>query len=578
MTSWRTKMTAIAAAALAVGAGLALSAPNAWADGSIDTYTVTGQVAQDGTLQLSTAIAFTGGTAPAQFVQKLALTSDGDDYTYFQFTIGNVTATGADGTDLKPTVTTAGNIETITVDTSQLGNAPLTIGYTVAGAATSAGVTSDGTTITSVKWPVLQGLTMPVGVASGTIGVPILGGTGSILSIDCQSGAPTGLGPCQMWSGGTHDSWNPTFQDQQVAAGSQVVLSFTAPTTMIAVNQDVKDYWTLDRAFSTSTGPLLAAILVAIVGAAALFLVWRLVARDVTSSKDPTIVASFVPSGKGTVEFDIADHIRPGHVGTVVDERVDPIDITATLLDLAVRGHLQIIELAPEKAISPTDWTFKRLESDDVMRPFETTLVDAIAPADGPAAVVSKIGQPVEKVIAQVQDDLYEEVVDRGWFAHRPDQVRHAFDRVGWVALAATIVALVLLVAFTHLGLLGLALVALAIAFIALGQTMPRRTQSGVDLLHGLHALSMSLQTQPVNQIPQETAYTEISKILPYAVVLGGRDRWLQALADADDDPGVPDPDDLGWYSAPPTWNLEDLPISLDAFIASVSGRLVGRA
>jgi len=552
--------------------------PSAWADSSIDTYTVSGQVAQDGSLQLSTEIAFTGGAAPTQFVQKLALTSDGADYTYYQFAISNVTATGAAGADLKPTVTTSGNVETITVDTSQLGNTPLTIAYNVTGAATSAGVTSNGTTITSVRWPVLQGLTMPVATASGTINVPVLGGSGSILSVDCQSGSPSGLQPCQMWGGGTHDSWNPTFQDAQIAAGSQVVMAFTAPTTMIAVNQDVKAHWTLDRAFSTATGPLLTALLVLVLGAAALLLVRRRLGRDISSVKDPIIVASFVPSGKGTVEFDIADHIRPGHVGTVVDERVDPVDITATLIDLAVRGHLQIIELAPEKAISPSDWTFKRLESNDEMRPFEKTLVDAIAPADGPAAVVSKIGQPVEKIITQVQDDLYQEVVDRGWFSHRPDQIRHAFDRIGWVVLGVALVALVLLVAFTQYGLLGLALVALAVGFMALGQSMPRRTQSGIDLVHGLHALSMSLQTQPVSQIPKETAYTEISKILPYAVVLGGRDRWLQALADADDDPDVPDPDDLGWYSAPATWNMSDLPVSLDAFITSVSGRLVGRA
>jgi len=317
---------------------------------------------------------------------------------------------------------------------------------------------------------------------------------------------------------------------------------------------------------------------VAIVGALVLFLMWRRFGRNVSMSKDPIVVASFVPSGKGTVEFDIADNVRPGHVGTVVDERVDPVDITATLLDLAVRGHVQIIELPPAKDISPTDWTFKRLESTDPMRPFESRLLDAIAPADGPAAVVSKIGEPVEKIITDVQDDLYQEVVDKGWFSHRPDQVRHAFDRVGWVLLGAALVALVLLIAFTGYGLLGLVLVALAVGFLALGQTMPRRTQSGIDVVHGLHALSMSLQTQPVTQIPKDTAYTQISKILPYAVVLGGRDRWLKALVDADDDPDVPDPDDLGWYSAPPNWNLSDLPASLDAFIVAVSGRLIGRA
>lgn len=577
------RLVAVAAtAALTIGAGLFASAPRAWADSDIDTFTVTGQMATDdagkadGSIKISTEIAFSGA-APNQFVQRLLTTQKGDDYTYYNFTITDVTAT-ANGTDLKPVVTTSGDVQVITVDTSQLGTTPLTIGYTVTGASTSGGVASDGTAITSVAWPVLQGLAMPVATASGTINVPVIGASGSILSVDCKSGSPAGLEPCQMWGGGTHDSWNPSFQDANIAAGSQVVLSFTAPSTMIPVDQDVRDRWTLDRAFSTTTGPLVTALLVLIVGAGLLLLLWRLRARNIATSKDPTIVASFVPTGKGTVEFEVADNIRPGHVGTVVDEHVDPIDITATLLDLAARGHVQIVELSPDKPGHPLDWTFRRLESADGLRPFEQTLLDAIAPADGDPAVVSSIGGPVEKVIAQVQDDLYEEVVDRGWFSRRPDQTRHLFDRVGWIGLGVAVVALVLLVIFTHLGLLGLALVALAVGFIAVAQAMPRRTPAGVDLLHGLHALSMTLQTEPVNQIPKQTAYAQISSILPYAVVLGGRDRWLQALVAADADPTVPSPDELPWYEGTANWTMSDLPVSLDAFIANISGRLVGRA
>ena len=127
-----------------------------------------------------------------------------------------------------------------------------------------------------------------------------------------------------------------------------------------------------------------------------------------------------------------------------------------------------------------------------------------------------------------------------------------------------------------RLGLI-LLLVALAVGLLALAADMPRRTSAGVDLLHGLHILSMVLQTQPTDQIPKDKGYAEISKILPYAVVLGGRARWVQALADADDDPGVPDPEDLNWYHAPGDWNLEDLPVCLDAFITHMSGSLVSR-
>ena len=52
--------------------------------------------------------------------------------------------------------------------------------------------------------------------------------------------------------------------------------------------------------------------------------------------------------------------VRPGEIGTLVDERVDPIDVTATLLDLAVRGHLLITELPRESAYARTEWELSR--------------------------------------------------------------------------------------------------------------------------------------------------------------------------------------------------------------------------
>lgn len=87
----------------------------------------------------------------------------------------------------------------------------------------------------------------------------------------------------------------------------------------------------------------------------------------------------------------------------------------------------------------------------------------------------------------------------------------------------------------------------------------------------------MNLQTHPTTKLPKQDAYTEISRVLPYTVVLGGLQRWLAALVAADNDPGMPDPDDLDWYRAPDTWQLSDLPASLDALITTLEGKLYQR-
>jgi len=64
--------------------------------------------------------------------------------------------------------------------------------------------------------------------------------------------------------------------------------------------------------------------------------------------------------------------------------------------------------------------------------------------------------------------------------------VRAFWSRIGWVFLGIAVVVLLLLVAFTTFGLLGLALLAPALGLLFVGQEMPARTSSGSALLGGL--------------------------------------------------------------------------------------------
>ena len=50
-------------------------------------------------------------------------------------------------------------------------------------------------------------------------------------------------------------------------------------------------------------------------------------------------------SDAGPVEFVPPDGVLPGQVGTLVDEHANLVDVTATIVDLAVRGWLTITDL-----------------------------------------------------------------------------------------------------------------------------------------------------------------------------------------------------------------------------------------
>lgn len=536
-----------------------------------ESYVVAGEVAADGTLTVTETITF-DGAGPTLLEQRLATTRQQLNYTQLEYQISGITVT-AGGADLGPSVRTEGDYQVIAVDASKAGDQPVVIGYTVKGAAVALPRVAEQRDMTEVSWRVLQGLSVGVRDVSGQIVLPSGARTSDIT---CKAGPPASTVSCRTYASGTFEASYPQFTDGPRGAGEVVILSFSLPSDAVAPNQMITEQWTLDRAFSAKPLPLLVALGALLLGAGALFALYRTRGTDAAGGH-PTLVATFEPVAAGEERFRVAEHILPGEVGTLADERVDPIDITATIIDIAQRGHLTIVEHPKSSAHAMTEWTFERGQGGDVLCDYEQTLRDALAPAQGEAVKVSEISAALGPIVPKVQEQIYAEVVKEGWFSARPDVVRRSWARLGTLAVVGSLAALGLLVAYTSFGLLGLVLVGLAVGVLWVSQQMARRTAHGSSVLKGLQVLSMTLATQPTASVPKDDAYAEISRILPYAIVLGSLDRWLKALVDADDDPGVPDPDDLGWYRAPKTWQLSDLPNSIDIFITTVEGRLYSR-
>lgn len=541
-------------------AWFAASAPAQAAD-AIDSYNVEATLDLDGTLHVKATITF--GTAPATLTQVIDTATRTPNSQEYRFAISDVSAKVGD-TALDASVTAADRSTTISIPT-QGAAGPVVLEYTVKGAAMAA---ADGTT--TVAWPLVQGLNVPVNVFEGTVAVPAL-----FLSVDCAAGDPAAPGACTFFTGGTHDSVAPVFHHEGLQAGGFVQATLRFAAGSVAVNEDLRTLWTAERAFSAGPAELLSALALLVLGGLGLWFAHRKVGRDAAGVVTPTRIAEFHPIGDGQAEFRVLDSVRPGQVGTVLDERVDPVDVTATVLDLAVRGHLRIHELVPDSARAGMDWSFERTSGADALEPYEQTLLDAIAPADG-SVKVSTLPSAVLPAIPQVQSQLYDDVVARGWFAHRPDVTRNTWTRLGAVGLGVALVVTILLAAFTTFGLVGVALVLIALGLIFVAAEMPSRTTTGVGVLSGLHALSGTLLTQPTDQLPEGRELEQLSLILPYAVVLGGVDRWLQAIADSDGD-DTPDGEDLAWYHAGADWNLSEFPAAMSNFVTTMHGTLFSR-
>lgn len=548
----------VAALALLVGP-LTLAA---WAEGTASTVVVDANLTKDGTLKVKETVTFSGA-APGQLSQKFETRENLIGDRQYEQQLSAISAT-AKGQNLNPTVTAEDRFTTVTVPTN--GALEVVLNYTVTGAV----VNIDGGT--ALRWRLLQGLSAQVNEFSATVQIP-----GTFSYVKCTAGSPNSTTPCAFAAAGSEGSQVPTFRDGPRGEGEVVAVDIGFPAGAVTANETITEQWTLGRAFSAKPLPLALALGSLVLGGLGLLALHRRAGRDVGSTGEMSRAGEFHPTGPGQSEFRVVDDIRPGHVGTVVDERVDPIDVTATLLDLAVRGHLLITELPRPTPFAPTDWTLRRLPDppDHPLRPFELQLLDSLAPIGGEIRV-SELPGRVHEAIGGVQDQLYDEVVSLGWYERRPDATRSKWTQLGIGALVAAVVVTALLVAFTTLGLLGLALLALALGLVFVGQEMPSRTAKGSALLAGLGALRSDLLSQPTDQLPHGHELREMSEVLPYAVVLGGADRWLNAIVASDAD-ATPDPRELSWYHGPDHWHLRDLPDSLRNFITTTSGSLFAR-
>lgn len=548
-------------------ATLAMVASNpgrALAQGTVDTYDVTARLDEQGVLRVEQTMTYEGA-APGTVEQRFATRENAVGDAQYVYRLTDVTVT-AGGNPVTPTVDEGHEATTVSFDTGG-ATGPITLSYAVHGAARE-----DATGATLVRWRLLQGLDATVKSFTATVGIPTM-----FTSIDCFAGAPNSQQTCRAASAGTEGTTQPTFADGPRGPGEVVGIELLFPAGAVAVNEEIDHRWTLGRAFSAGPAELIPALALLVLGALGLWLAHRRTGSDASISGDPVRIAEFAPVGEGTSEFKVLADVRPGQVGTVADERVDPIDVTATIIDLAVRGHLLIEELPRRSEFAGTDWRFRRLPADrSALYPYEVRVLDAVAPEDGREVLVSRIGTTITEHVPQVQSDLYDDMVTNGWYERRPDATRNTWGQAAIVALILAVVATGVLVALTTFGLVGLALLALALGLLFVAQEMPSRTAKGSAVLAGLNALRTELTSRPTDEMPRGKELHELSEVLAYAVVLGGSDRWLQALADADRD-DQPDSTDLGWYHGPDTWHLHDLPDSMRNFITTVSGNLTKR-
>ena len=564
----------VAALALVAGA-LLLGAPTAGAQGfrteATPRFDVSIVIEPDGTLEITEMIVQDFGSTPRHgIIRTIPDRLRFDDRYDRVYPIEVVSVTTSEGTPDDVETSSSGGVTTIRVgseDETITGEHRYTIVYRVRGAM------NRFDTHDELYWNALgDDWEQPIGTMRVRVRGPV-----PIERVRCFQGT----------YGSTFGCTREELRDGvavfvQENLGAYVGMTFAValpPGTVADASPILDERWSLNRAFAREPATVGgAAGLLALVVAGFSFLVWRR-GRDLRYVGSPVDQVMGAPAGAGTqavplfepgagpVEFAPPENLRPGEVGTLVDEEANTLDVTATIVDLAVRGFLVIEEIPKRWFLGKADWKLTRLpKATDELLAYERSLLDGLF-EDGTEVELSGLRKTFAARLEKVKDALYKDVVDKGWFPRRPDTIRQTWLGIGIAALLVGLGALVALAWLTHSALLGVPLVVAGLLLVFGAKRMPRRTAKGTAMTRrvgGFRTVIETAEEHTARWAEQEQVFT---RLLPYAVVFGVTERWartFEALGEV--------PDEMSWYVSTRPFVYAEFAHSLDSFAVTTSG------
>ena len=254
------------------------------------------------------------------------------------------------------------------------------------------------------------------------------------------------------------------------------------------------------------------------------------------------------------VHYEPVEGTSPAELGTLVDNRADMADITATLVDLAVRGFVRIEEHSESHMLGMsknTDYTIHILrdaaQRQGLKRHEQLYLqgLDDATTSDPTSVKMSELANRFYTSIPIIKEAIYDSLISKGYYIKRPDEVMAKWIFLGALAAFAGIMLGVLSTKllwsrFSTYMMIGAGLASALILF-GFAELMPARTVAGArarEATLGFREFLSRVDSERFKKMITSPAMFE--KFLPYAMAFGVADKWAKAFEDI--------------YREPPTW------------------------
>ena len=542
----------------------AAPAPAAFGQEGINQITVDLTARRDGTLDVVESIEYDFGVVPRHgIIRVIPDRRRFDNHHDRRFPIAVTSVTASGGASAKRSVSQKGtNLEIKIGDAKRTttGVHTYVIAYSVRGAFDRFPDHDElNWNAVGTEWSV------PIGQVTVRLHAPA-----PITKVACEEGYLNSRFPCTsalVVPGAT----GARFANGLLQANQGVTVVAAMPRdTFATVGPILAKHWTLDQGFALTRDTVGGAIGLAVLMIGGIFALAWSVGRDRRYVGSATDAVFGNPTGASErvgvfddhttpLEYSPPDKLRPGQIGTLVDEVAGPLDVSATIIDLAVRKYLSIEEVPKEHWFGHADWRLTRLELNDPLLRYERLLLDALFAGTDGTVLLSSLKTKFHESLESVEHALYDDAVSRGWFLRRPDKARAFWHGIALAAILGGAGLTILLAWRTSYGLLGLPFVLAGIVLSTTSHAMPRRTPKGTATTRRVLGFRRFISESERDRAKFAEQAHLFSEYLPYAIVFGVVERWAKTFEGLD---GVPD---TSWYHS-------TMPFNAIAFSHSING------
>jgi len=369
-----------------------------------------------------------------------------------------------------------------------------------------------------------DGWTIPIADITVTVTSPV-----ESVALQCFAGTYGVASPCDSAQA---DGARATFTHASLSPGEPMSVDILYPSGAFDTTPKLEIANDTARAFRPSLPWLIPGLLILIGGGV---LVGRALWKATRDEYYVGLTPGLAPAGPAdgstrrlrkappvAVKFDPPKGFRPGLIGTLWDETADTRDVTATIVDLAVRGYLRVDR--PSK----DDYTLVKLKnSDTTMLKYEGELFDALF-AGRDQVALSTLKTTFAATMQSVCVQMYADVVAIGWYQRSPSSTRLGWAGLGILSVVVGFFGSFFVAAIGGSVLLTLPLILLGAVLICTVKAAPVRRAEGSRVLAESKGFELFLRTAEANQLRFEEGRDIFSEYLPYAIAFGIADEWTK--------------------------------------------------